>query len=142
MSQYPASPYGAPAHGGQRSQQPMFPNNVAAAAGLGALIGATGAAAHAIHQVREGNMTNQQAVAHTAKEAAGTGLATAAAVAAVGSASMSGALGMVGLLAVGTGVKYLWDQSVCPACESITSNVAGKVSAALDSGKDAAASED
>lgn len=158
MSQYPYTPYGYPvsqspssSHGGQRPQQsqqsqssmlPSVPHNIAAAAGLGALIGATGAAAHAIHQARQGNMTNQEAAIHTVKEAAGTGLATAAAVGVVGSTSMHGALGIVGLLAVGTGVKYMWDQTIAPACESICSDMADKASAALGSDKDAAVSED
>lgn len=115
---------------------------VTAAAGLGALVGATGAAAHAIKEVRQGRMTNQQAVIHTAKEAAGTALATAAAVAVMGSVNVMGVLGLVGLFAVGTGCKYVWNQALTPACKAlpakaeVRSGGARKAKAATRAGKE------
>ncbi|ADK83921.1 hypothetical protein Deba_0549 [Desulfarculus baarsii DSM 2075] len=82
--------------------------------GLGMVIGAAVAVAKNIRLVKEGKMQSDQAVGETLKESLGTGLTTAAAGAAAGVLGLSGALGLVGVAALGVGVKYLWDSALTP----------------------------
>jgi len=82
--------------------------------GLGMVIGAAVAGAKNIRLVKEGKMQSDQAVGETLKESLGTGLTTAAAGAAAGVLGLSGALGLVGVAALGLGVKYLWDSALTP----------------------------
>jgi hypothetical protein len=77
--------------------------------GIGAVIGATGAAARNIRQVKEAKMTREEAVRDALKESAGTGLATATATAVVGLAGAGGLFSLAGMLVVATGSKYLFD---------------------------------
>lgn len=90
------------------------PQATLAMGGVGAVIGATGAAADNIRRVKNGDINKEQAIKNTVKEAAGTGLATAAATAVVGAVGATGLLSLVGLVAVATGTKYLWDASTAP----------------------------
>ncbi|KIX15460.1 magnetosome protein MamC [Dethiosulfatarculus sandiegensis] len=80
--------------------------------GVGAVIGAVGAAAAVIPQVNNSEITKSQAAVHVAKEAAGTGLATAAAGVVMRTVGLGGFTGLVGMFAVATGVKYLWNRTV------------------------------
>ena len=82
--------------------------------GVGAVIGGTAAAAKNIRRVKEAEISREEAVRNTLKEAAGAGLATAAATAVIGAVGARGLLSLVGILTVATGTKYLWDAAVAP----------------------------
>lgn len=96
--------------------------------GLGMVIGAAVAGAKNIRLVKEGKMQSDQAVGETLKESLGTGLTTAAAGAAAGVLGLSGALGLVGVAALGVGVKYLWDSALTPPAAA-SAKAAAKASA-------------
>ncbi len=87
----------------------VVPHSVLTFGGGGAVIGGAAAAARNIRRVAEAEMSREEAVANTLKEAAGTGLATASAAAAVQAVGATGVLSLLGVLAVATGVKYLWN---------------------------------
>ncbi len=76
------------------------------------MIGATAATAKNIQRVSNEEITRQEAVKDVLKEAAGTGLATAAAAAAVHATGARGLLSLVGVLAVATGAKYVWNSAI------------------------------
>jgi hypothetical protein len=80
--------------------------------GLGAVIGGTAAAARNIRRLEGSEIARDEAVKDTLKEAAGAGLATAAATAVVGAVRATGFLSLVGILTVATGTKYLWDTAL------------------------------
>jgi len=92
----------------------FVPGAALAMGGLGAIIGGTAAAAKNIKLVKEKKIERQDAVKDTVKEAAGAGLATAAATAIVGAVGATGLLSLFGILAIATGTKYLWDAATVP----------------------------
>jgi len=87
----------------------FVPSAALAMGGAGAIIGGTAAAAKNIRRVKNEEIKREEAVKDTMKEAAGAGLATAAATAVVGAVGATGLLSLAGILAVATGTKYLWD---------------------------------
>jgi len=91
------------------------PRSSLAMGGVGAIIGGTAAAAKNIRRVKDGEIHREEAVRDTIKEAAGAGLATAAATALVGVFGATGLLSLVGIIAVATGTKYVWDAATAPA---------------------------
>ncbi len=82
--------------------------------GVGAVIGGVSAAARNIRRVRESEVSREEAVRSTLKDAAGTGLAAAAATAVVGAVGASGFMALAGIVVVATGAKYLWDAGTAP----------------------------
>jgi len=95
------------------------PGPVVAMGGLAAVVGGSVAAARNMRRVRDGDLNRGEALADTLREAAGTGLAAAAATALVTSiGGPGGFLSLVGVLALGTGAKYLWDSSTAPVAAS------------------------
>ncbi|MFP4048396.1 MAG: hypothetical protein ACLFT8_00475 [Desulfovermiculus sp.] len=98
-----------PGPGSSLQASSFLPRATLAMGGIGAVIGATGAAARNIRQVKEAQMTKEEAVRDTLKESAGTGLATATATAVVGLAGAGGLFSLAGMLVVATGSKYLFD---------------------------------
>lgn len=101
------------------SETPMkvtrfVPSATLAMGGVGAIVGGTAAAAKNIRRVKNEEINRQEAVKDTVKEAAGTGLATAVATAVVHAVGATGLLSLVGILAVATGSKYLWDAATEP----------------------------
>ena len=79
--------------------------------GFGAIVGGASAAARNIRRVREEGLDREDAIKDTIKEAAGAGLATAAATAVAGAIGVTGVLSLVGVFAVASGAKYLWDEA-------------------------------
>jgi len=88
---------------------PGVPNSALVLGGLGAVIGAGNAMAKTNRQVKQEEMTRQQAVETVINETLGTGLAVAAAAAIVGATRARGVVSLAGILAVSAGAKYLWD---------------------------------
>lgn len=82
------------------------------AAGVGALLGAAGAAAKNARLCQQGKLDGGGAVRDTLKEAAGLGLAAAAGVAAGQALRLAGLAGLLGVAAVASGAKYLWDSAL------------------------------
>jgi hypothetical protein len=93
----------------------LVPRAALTLGGVGAVIGGASAAAKNIRRVKEAEVNREEAVKDTIKEAAGAGLATAAATAVVGAVGATGFLSLLGVLAVATGTKYLWDTATSPA---------------------------
>lgn len=91
------------------------PRATLAMGGVGAIIGGTAAAAKNIRRVKDAEISREEAVKNTLKEAAGTGLATAGATAVVGAVGATGFLSLLGVVTVATGAKYLWDAATSPA---------------------------
>ncbi|PID57616.1 hypothetical protein CSB45_07260 [candidate division KSB3 bacterium] len=91
----------------------VYPHSISNAAliagGLGTIIGTATAAAKNIQRVGNDEITKQTAVKNVLKEAAGTGLSTAAAAAVVKAAGTRGVLSLVGIVAVAIGAKYTWN---------------------------------
>jgi hypothetical protein len=77
--------------------------------GLGAVVGAGNAIAKGNRQIKNQEISKQQAVEHVFNESLGTGLAVAAAAAVVGASRARGLTSLVGILAIAAGTKYLWD---------------------------------
>jgi hypothetical protein len=80
----------------------------------GAMVGGISEAAKGIRHVKKGEITREQAVRNTFKEAAGAGVATATATVVVGALGATGILGLMALFATATGVKYAWNTAVAP----------------------------
>ncbi|PIE68765.1 MAG: hypothetical protein CSA21_05725 [Deltaproteobacteria bacterium] len=89
----------------------LVPRATLAMGTMGALVGGTVAAAKHIRSVKQGEMEKEEAVRGVVREAAGTGLATAAATAVVGTLGMTGFVAGIGIVALATGTKYLWDMN-------------------------------
>lgn len=82
----------------------------AATGGLaGAVVGGAISAAKNIKAVKNNEISKEEAVRNTAKEAAGTGLATAAGVALAGALGIGGIVSLLVVGSAATGVKYFWD---------------------------------
>jgi uncharacterized membrane protein YfcA len=90
------------------------PRTALAMGGIGLLIGSTSAAAKNIRRVKNAEIDRKAAVRNTLNETAGAGLASAAAAALVGTVGATGLASLVGILAVATGTKYLWDSTMPP----------------------------
>lgn len=80
--------------------------------GFGALIGGAAAAASVIPKVKSDEMTSGEATRVVLKEAAGTGLATAAGAAVAGAVGLGGMLSVLAMVGVATGAKYLWNSAM------------------------------
>ncbi|WP_320170492.1 hypothetical protein [Maridesulfovibrio sp.] len=89
----------------------LLPAAVSASGTVGAVVGATVAAARDIKRVNDGTMTKSEAATDIGLEAVGTGLSTAAGVAVVGAAGIGGLLGLAGIVGVAAGTKYLWNRT-------------------------------
>lgn len=89
----------------------LLPAAVVATGALGVVVGGTVAAAKDIKRVRDGEMTQTEAVADIGKESVGTGISTATGVAVVGALGVGGFLGLLGIMGVAAGTKYLWDKN-------------------------------
>lgn len=77
------------------------------AAGLGAIVGGTGAAASNLKKLQEEEIEATEAVKNTLTVAAASGVATAAATAVASSLNSGSTLPLLSKLVVGTGVMYL-----------------------------------
>ncbi|MFK5953430.1 MAG: hypothetical protein QM498_10265 [Desulfobacterium sp.] len=79
---------------------------------VGAIVGGTNAAAKNIRKVNNNEINKETAVKEVFKEAAGVGVAIGAATAVVKTVTpRSNILGIVGIIAVATGTKMLWDSA-------------------------------
>jgi hypothetical protein len=92
----------------------LAPRASLAGAGIGLVVGSTGAIAKNIRRVKEGEITRQEAVSNTVSVGLGAGLATGAATAVVGAVGLTGLAGLLGVLTVATGVQYLWQGATQP----------------------------
>ncbi len=97
-----------------RSAFGVVPRSTLYMAGVGAIVGGTSAVAKNIRRVRDSQISREDAVKDTMKEAAGAGLATAAAAAVVRSVGATGLLSLAGVLVVATSAKYFIDSVVGP----------------------------
>jgi len=88
---------------------PSVPHSAFLLGGLGAVIGAGNAIAKSNRQVKNQEISKQQAIEQVLNESLGTGLAVAAAAAVVGASRARGMTSLVGILAISAGAKYLWD---------------------------------
>ncbi len=79
---------------------------------VGAIVGGTNAAAKNIKKVNNNEISRETAVKEVLKEAAGVGVAIGAATAVVKTVTpRSNILGIVGIIAVATGTKMLWNSA-------------------------------
>ncbi len=78
---------------------------------MGAIVGGALAAAQAIPMVKNKQIDAGQAVGEVVREAAGTGVATAAGACVAGAASLGGFVSLLAMFGVATGVKYLWNSA-------------------------------
>ena len=85
----------------------QVPNVTLTAGSVAAIIGGSSALAKNIRKVKQEEITREEAVKDTLREAAGAGLATAAGAAAVGAVGASGWFSLLGFFTAATGVKYL-----------------------------------
>ena len=109
------SHYKYPVATGTQVQTSYFPNAAFTMGGVGAIVGGTSAAAKNIRQAKAGEISQQEAVGSIIKEAAGAGVATAAATAVVGGLGVNrGLLSLLGIMTVATGTKYFWDALTAP----------------------------
>mgnify|MGYP000279776802 CR=1 FL=1 len=91
-----------------RPGQPV--NQILEAAKNGAMVGATGAAALSLHQLRQNQINWQQALSNTAKAGAAAGLATGAATSVGQVIKKHPLLSMAAAFATGTAVMYYLNQ--------------------------------
>jgi hypothetical protein len=77
--------------------------------GLGIIVGATGSAAANIRSMQNGEIQKGQAIGNVVRDAAGAGVATAAATAIVGRLGLTGLVSVAGLLTVATATRYLYN---------------------------------
>lgn len=92
----------------------FVPRASLAMGGVGLMVGGAAAAAKSIRQVKDAEISRETAVKNTINEAAGAGLATATATAAIGAVGATGIFSLIGVLAVATGTKYLWNAATSP----------------------------
>lgn len=113
MANYPRNYYQSGLQTGLRSGVAATTGMVSRSAlnmgGMGALVGGAAAAAQAIPKVRNNQMTAGQATRGVIKEAAGTGVATAAGAAVAGAVGLGGMVSLLAMFGVATGVKYMWN---------------------------------
>ena len=92
-----------------------LPRVVFAMGGIGAVMGATSAAAKNISMLKKNEIGKVEAAKSVLKESAGVGLATAAATVVIGALSpRSGFFSILGFAVVATGAKMLWDKAAYP----------------------------
>jgi len=84
----------------------------AAGAVAGAVIGGAVSAAKQYRDFKDGKVTKEKAAENTVKEAAGTGLATAAGAAVAGTLGLGLFASLAAFTVVSAGMKYLWDSKV------------------------------
>lgn len=90
---------------------------------VGAIVGGTAAAARNISRVHNNEITRNEAVTDSIKEAGTTGVATATASAVVRSIGLTGTLSLVGLVALTIGAKYAADKVVSCASASCSKSI-------------------
>lgn len=106
-------PYSQPSISSSRSIVPRYASNTTLAMGsVGAIVGGTVAAAKNMRRVKDHEITRQEAVKGIVKEAAGAGVATAAAAVVARSVGARGIWSLVAVFAVAAGTKYVWDAAV------------------------------
>jgi hypothetical protein len=115
----------------------MYPARPAAPApsalkmgGVGMIVGAAGSAAANIRRLQSGDIDKGQALKNVVRDAAGAGVATAAATAIVGMLGLSGLLSVAGLLTTATATKYLYDGALGPAVKPASEPAVPKPAAA------------
>ena len=92
-----------------------LPRVVFAMGGIGAVMGATSAAAKNISMLKKNEIGKVEAAKSVLKESAGVGLATAAGTVAVGVVPLrSGFFSILIFAVVATGTKMLWDKAAYP----------------------------
>ena len=92
-----------------------LPRAAFAIGGVGAVIGATSAAAKNISMIKKDEIGGAEAAKSVLKESAGVGLATAAGTVAVGVVPLrSGFFSILMFAVVATGTKMLWDKAAYP----------------------------
>lgn len=94
--------------------------------GVGLIVGAAGSAAANIRRLNDGKIDKGQAARNVIRDAAGAGVATAAATAVVGGLGLTGLLSVAGLLATATATHYLYDTAFEPEKEPATPQPAPK----------------
>ncbi len=103
-----AKPPGWPVSQPQQREQQL--SEVLEAAKNGAIVGATGAAAASLHQLRQNRIGWQEALANTARVGAAAGLATGAATSVGQVLRKHPLLSLTAALATGTAVMYYLNQ--------------------------------
>lgn len=93
-------------------QSGYLPRAALVMTGVGALIGGVSAAAKNIRRVQNNEIDRNQAVADTAKEMAGAGLAVGLTAAVMSGVNTGLTFSMLGTAVLATGVKYFWDGMV------------------------------
>jgi hypothetical protein len=93
-------------------QHAIAPRATLAVGAAGALVGGVAAAARNLGKVKKNEMTQEDAIKDSLKEAGTTGLSTAAATAVVGALGLTGVLSIAGLIGVAVGVKYVADKAL------------------------------
>lgn len=97
-----------------------------AMAGLGFVVGASGALGVNLHKMRANQMTLSEAVVDAVAKGAGAGVATGAASAAASMVGGSGALRFVVMAAAATGVVYLLNSTGRSESQTVVSSKAAK----------------
>lgn len=77
--------------------------------GLGAVVGGASAAARNIRRVKTNEIDRREAVADTAREMAGAGVATGLASVVMSTLNAGMAVSLLGTTALAIGAKYVWD---------------------------------
>lgn len=90
---------------------------------VGAIVGGTAAAARNISRVNKNEITRNEAVTDSLKEAGTTGAATATATAVVSAIGLTGTISLVGLVAVAIGAKYAADKVLSGASAACTKSL-------------------
>ena len=88
------------------------PRAVLAMGAVGAIVGGTASAARNIARVKNDEISKEDAVKDSLKEAGTTGLATAVAAAAVSAVGLTGALSLAGMVVAAIGAKYVADKAL------------------------------
>ncbi len=97
-----------------------YRRRTAAMAGVGAVVGGTGAAAAGIARVRAGETTPIEAARDTAVEAASAAVATGTATAVMDSLGIrNGFFNLLGTVVLATGTKYMIDTAVSTLEETL-----------------------
>jgi len=83
-------------------------------AGVGAVVGGASAAAKNIRRVKAREIDRREAVADTAREMAGAGVATGIASVLMSTLNAGMAVSLLGTAALAIGAKYVWDGILTP----------------------------
>jgi hypothetical protein len=90
----------------------VAPRATLAMGAVGAIVGGAAAAARNIARVKNDEMTRQEAVKDSLKEAGATGAAVAASTAVVGMLGLTGPLSLIGVVGAAIGAKYVVDRAL------------------------------